>query len=265
MPGMNRQHIVRLEAQLERLVEGAFTHFFGKKVHAHDIALQLSRAMENAARAGHLGDPRRVAPDHYIICVTADVMSHLLHRQPALPELLSQHMVELATSAGYRLDNAPIIEFKTDSDLSPGKLVVQAYHTDRKRSTTALMQRVESPAASDAPINPQLLIHGRQPIPLQQSVVNIGRSRDNHIILDDVTVSRHHLQLRLRLGRFMLFDTQSQGGTFVNGVRVKEHALQTGDVIHIGSTQLVYTEDQPLSDTETGTYPSAGQNIPQDE
>lgn len=257
MRHMNTQHITQLEEQLERLVEGAFTQFFGKKVHAHDIALELSRAMEDAAIAGHPGDPRLVAPDHYIIFLNGDVLNHLLRRQPALAEILSQHMIELASNAGYRLDNVPMIEIQPDTALGTGKVIVQASHTDRRRNTTALLKRVEPASPTPAPINPQLLIHGGPPIPLQQDVINIGRSRDNHIILDDNTVSRRHLQIRLRLGRFMLFDTQSQSGTFVNGVRVKEHTLQAGDVIRIGNTQMVYMEDHPLSDTETGVYPTA--------
>ncbi len=258
---MNSQHITRLEEQLERLVEGAFTHFFGKKLHAHDIALELSRAMEDSAAAGHPGDPRPIAPDRYTIRLNSDILQHLLRRQPTLLDALSDHMVELATSAGYRLDNVPLIDLVTDDTLAAGKVFVQAEHTNRRRNTTAIMQRVDPLPAAPAPVNPQLLLHGRQPIPLQQDVINIGRSRDNHIIVDDVTVSRHHLQLRLRLGRFLLFDTQSQGGTFVNGVRVKEHTLQAGDVIHIGKTQLVYMEDHPLSDTETGVYPPAPETL----
>lgn len=262
MRRMNSQHITRLEEQLERLVEGAFTQFFGKKVHAHDIALELARAMEDAAAPGHPGDPRPIAPDRYTIFLNGDVLNHLLRRQPSLANILGQHMIELAANAGYRLNNVPLIEILPDANLGTGKVVVQAQHSDRRSSTTALMQRVEPPTLMPAPINPQLLIHGRPPIPLEQDVMNIGRSRDNHIILDDTTVSRHHLQIRLRLGRFMLFDTQSQGGTFVNGVRVKEHTLQAGDVIRIGNTQMVYMEDHPLGETETGVYPPAPPESP---
>ncbi len=252
---MKSQQIARLEEQLERLVEGAFTHVFGKKIQAHDIALELSRAMENNAEASHPGDPRPLAPDHYTIALNAETLDHLLRRQPRLSEILSQHMVELAAGAGYRLDNLPVIELQADGALAAGRLVVRARHTRRRQSTTALLQRVEPVETAPPPANPHLLVNGSQPIPLRQPILNIGRSRDNHIILDDATVSRHHLQLRLRQGRYMLFDTQSQTGTFVNGARVKEHALQAGDVIHIGSTRLVYMEDRPPGEAETGTYP----------
>ena len=72
-------------------------------------------------------------------------------------------------------------------------------------------------------------------------------------VVDDRAVSRYHLQLRLRFGRYTLFDIQSQGGTLVNEVKIKEHNLQTGDVIQIGNTRLVYMEDRPISDGQTQT------------
>ena len=97
---MKEQHIARLEAQLERLVESAFTHFFGKKIRAQDIAVQLARAMENGIEASSTDDTRPLAPDQYVIYMNPDVCQHLFERQPALPQVLSQHTVELASNAG---------------------------------------------------------------------------------------------------------------------------------------------------------------------
>jgi hypothetical protein len=255
MPNMNDQHIARLEAQLERLVEGAFAHLFGKKIRAQDIALQLARAMEDGAESS-TSDARPVAPDAYIIYVHPDVRAGLLQRQPALETILGQHMVELATNAGYRLNRNPVIELQADYNLGPAQLLVIASHTIRKTGTTAVLKRVEMPPPQPAPLNPQLLVDGYTAVPLTQEVINVGRSRDNHLVIDDPTVSRHHLQLRLRFGHYELFDTQSNAGTFVNDMRVKEHILQSGDVIRIGNTQIVYMEDHPMSDSQTSTSPT---------
>ena len=101
------------------------------------------------------------------------------------------------------------------------------------------------------PQNPQLIVNGETAIPLNSPIINIGRSRDNHIVLNDPYISRHHVQLRLRFGVYTLFDTQSQGGVLVNDVVVREHRLQPGDVIRIGKTQLVYFEDAPHLDEQT--------------
>ncbi len=249
---MNEQPIARLETQLERLVEGAFAHLFGRHARAQDLAVELARAMQEAASAGTTRDPRRIAPDHYRIHLTHQNRERLLHKQPALLERLSDHLLELATNLGYRMICTPTIELVTDDTITSPAFHVQAEHTQKKHSTTAVMKRVELPAFAK-PDNPQILIKGRTAINLVDDVVNIGRGHDNHIVIEDASVSRHHLQLRLRFGRYTLFDTESKGGTLVNHVRIREHTLQNGDVVQIGSTQFVYLEDTPLGETQTGT------------
>src|SRR5690606_19807961 len=93
---------------------------------------------------------------------------------------------------------------------------------------------------------------GEKVIPMNQALITIERSQETDIILEDPYVSRHHAQLRLRFGHYTLFDADSQSGTFVNDVRIREHRLQSGDVIRIGATSMVYMEDSPPSDHQTG-------------
>ncbi len=250
---MNEQHIARLESQLERLVESTFAHLFGKRVRAQDIALQLARAMEDNALSDPQSDVRPAAPDHYTILMPSEMRQQLLQNQPSLTRLLGEYLVELAMNAGYRLNMHPVVEIVGNDELKIGMITVVASHGKKKNSTTAVMQRVNIEIGPEAPRNPQLLIQGRPTIQLTLDVINIGRSRDNQIVIDDRSVSRYHLQMRLRFGRYTLFDTQSQAGTYVNNVRVKEHILQTGDVIQIGSTLLVYMEDHATSDGQTQT------------
>lgn len=253
MRRMNEQSLARFEANLERLIEGAFAHMFSKSVRAQDIALQLARAMEMGAESAHNSDPRLLAPDHYIIYMNPDARRRLLQRQPALAQILSQHMVELATDAGYLLSSVPEIELVADDKLGSGVVVVHPAHTNRPEHATAVMERIELPASDteELPRNAQLILNGEQTIPLREPVVNLGRSRENHVVLDDPFVSRHHGQLRLRFGRYTLFDVQSQAGTYVNDVRIREHTLQTGDVIRMGKMQLVYLEDDPGGESQT--------------
>jgi len=254
MNRMNEQNLSNFETQLERLIEGAFAQLFSKTVRAQDIALQLARAMEYEADLSDTNDPRPLAPDHYIIRTHPDIRASLLQRQPALAQILSQHMVELATENGFRLNTMPLIDFVTDDTLSTGDLMVAAEHINRHGNTTALFKREELPlvgAADEHPRNPQLILNGEQTIPIGTPVVNIGRSRENHVVLDDPYVSRHHAQMRLRFGRYTLFDIQSQTGTFVNDVRVREYRLQTGDVIRMGRMQMVYLEDDPHNESQT--------------
>lgn len=63
----------------------------------------------------------------------------------------------------------------------------------------------------------------------------IGRAYENDLRIEDSRVSRRHAEiLKLADGHFTLYDLDSKGGCYVNGVRVKEHRLQPGDVIVLG-------------------------------
>jgi hypothetical protein len=251
MRPMNDQAISRLEARLERLIEGAFAQLFSKTIRAQDIALHLSRAMENSIQPSTDGDPRPYAPDMYTIRLNPNVYDHLIARQPELASLLGQHLVELASSVGYRLHDVPTISIVAATNIETSELFVEARHRSGVVPATAVMKRIEMPETT-APKNPQLIINGEQTVPLSDTVINIGRSRDNQIVLNDPYASRHHVQLRLRFGVYTLFDTQSQGGVYVNDVVVREHRLQPGDVIRLGKTQMVYFEEPAAWQTETG-------------
>ncbi|MCA9912942.1 MAG: DUF3662 domain-containing protein [Anaerolineae bacterium] len=249
---MNEQRLARLEAHLEQLVEGAFAHIFGKTIRAQDIVLELARSLQANIRPSKSNRPE--APDSYTIFLHPDAHQTLLQQQPALPEVLSEYVVELAEQAGCKLVNTPVVVIQPDATITNPQFIIQAEHSGRQRSTTALMERVALGNDHLRPNNPQLVINGERSIQLESNLINIGRSRDNEIILDDSTVSRHHLQLRLRQGRYILFDTQSHSGTFVNNVAVKQHTLQNSDVIRVGGTQIVYLEDTLLGET-TGIIP----------
>jgi hypothetical protein len=254
MPYMNEQHISRLENQLERLVEGAFAQLFGNRIRIHDLAIEMARAMEDGLAADKRGQFAPIAPDHYTIHLHPTLRQQLVDRQPALLTHLSEYLVDMATSAGYRLTHTPTIEWVADAEGSESTVVVNAHHTIKKGGTTGVLKRVDVSPAIPPPLNAQFILNGKLTIALNGPIINVGRSRDNQVVIDDRSVSRYHLQLRLRHGRYLLFDTQSAGGTRVNEQTVKEHTLQNGDVIRIGNTQLIYVDDYQHHDGHTQAY-----------
>ncbi len=66
----------------------------------------------------------------------------------------------------------------------------------------------------------------------------IGRAWQNEIVLPDDRVSRRHGQLTTRHGALVYSDLGSTNGSFVNGVRVSEIALGSGDVVRLGNSTL---------------------------
>jgi pSer/pThr/pTyr-binding forkhead associated (FHA) protein len=83
---------------------------------------------------------------------------------------------------------------------------------------------------------------GTHVIPLESTLLTVGRGLNNDIILEDTRVSRHHAQLRYRARRFWVADLGSTNGSFVNGERITERALRSGDTLSLGGLELTYKE-----------------------
>ena len=78
-------------------------------------------------------------------------------------------------------------------------------------------------------------------------VVTVGRSPNAEIFLDDVTVSRHHADIRHGAQGWSIADAGSLNGTYVNRRRDEDHQLSGGDEIQIGKFRFVF-----LVGVETG-------------
>jgi pSer/pThr/pTyr-binding forkhead associated (FHA) protein len=78
---------------------------------------------------------------------------------------------------------------------------------------------------------------------LANEITSTGRHEASDILLDDVSVSRHHaIFTRTASGRVTLRDLNSLNGTYVNGERVEETALHSADEVQIGKFKLVFWE-----------------------
>lgn len=70
---------------------------------------------------------------------------------------------------------------------------------------------------------------------------SLGRSKSCDIVLRDATVSRSHAVLMRRESGWIITDTGSRSGTFVNGTKIKEPTqVLPGDSIAVGSTALQF-------------------------
>lgn len=71
----------------------------------------------------------------------------------------------------------------------------------------------------------------------------LGRHPNNTVQILDRIVSKEHCHIDLVDGRWLLRDLGSLNGSFVNGERITERALNPGDEISIGSTRIVFDPD----------------------
>jgi pSer/pThr/pTyr-binding forkhead associated (FHA) protein len=70
--------------------------------------------------------------------------------------------------------------------------------------------------------------------------VVIGRSKECDIHLADPNASRRHAEVRQEGSAYWLIDLDSTNGSSVNGHRTARAELSSGDVITIGSTELLF-------------------------
>lgn len=75
---------------------------------------------------------------------------------------------------------------------------------------------------------------------LDSELVTAGRHPDSDIFLDDVTVSRRHVEISKLGGVYRAKDLGSLNGTYVNKELVEDRELSDGDELQIGRFKLIF-------------------------
>jgi len=77
----------------------------------------------------------------------------------------------------------------------------------------------------------------------QGSVITIGRLPDNGLQIDNLAVSGHHARVYWDTDHFVVEDTHSLNGTYVNNQRVGKQPLKDNDAILIGKHSIVFKDE----------------------
>jgi signal transduction histidine kinase len=88
---------------------------------------------------------------------------------------------------------------------------------------------------------------------LEEAILRLGRDKSSAIHLHDTEVSRHHAEFRRTHREYTVSDLNSSNGTFVNGKRVRQHLLASGDQVQAGATLMLYTGPSEESDDSIGS------------
>ena len=75
---------------------------------------------------------------------------------------------------------------------------------------------------------------------LEADLTTVGRHSAADILLDDVTVSRQHVEVERSGDRYRVKDTGSLNGTYLTGDRIESGWLDDGDVLQVGRFKLVF-------------------------
>lgn len=82
------------------------------------------------------------------------------------------------------------------------------------------------------------LLHPIKQIPIQvwtfpdESIIRIGRSTDNQVVLYSAVVSRHHVELR-QTGQAWEVVNLGTNGTYLDGKRITQETITDGSIIRL--------------------------------
>lgn len=89
------------------------------------------------------------------------------------------------------------------------------------------------------------LILDTQIITIDKSPFKIGRALENDLVIQEASLSRYHAEIHRQDRQYQLVDLDSSGGSFLNGKRISQTPLESGDSIVLSGTALVFVDNAP--------------------
>lgn len=238
-------NLSELEARLQTLIEVDLLNVLPNKKVEDVIIQKLAAAIQHNTFATSLG---ATAPDVFTLVMHPETAKNW--QDEKILTVILQSLLVVAREAGLRFTISPTVTISTDGNIPINDATVIASHrvetmaeTNANPMNNNEEQKMEE--GEHIPENAFLIVEGVKVFPLTLPVVNIGRKLDNQLIIDDPRVSRNHAQLRSIKGRYVVFDLNSTGGTFVNGQRTSQSVLYPGDVISLAGVALIFGQDNP--------------------
>ncbi|HMM94375.1 DUF3662 and FHA domain-containing protein [Phycicoccus sp.] len=267
----------RLEAGIERAVQGTFARHLRSAVHPVEIASNIRRAMDDRAVTS---SGRAIVPNVFVIELSPSDFDRLQPDLRSVEDDLVAAAEEHCDGQHYQPAGPIDIVFEEHDDLETGVFRLRPSKASRPRATGMTgQQRAARPAPAPVPVEappvagtpdedddqptrpnaqqapparprrvnpadrPWLDVDGER-YPLMGAMTILGRDDSADIILDDPGISRRHSELRVTTDgpHFVtsVRDLGSTNGTFVNGERITSTHLEDGDRITVGRTSITF-------------------------
>jgi len=237
-----------IESRLQNLIEVHIVKYMPGPSYRDRISRQLAEALRSNLATQSLDENTNVLPHQFQLIVHPSMMSQW-QKDPRLVEGLTKIFRLVASEIGVRFDGILAINISGDPLVEIDDVRIRGQKTNAVADTQDMRPNDDPDAPSRAAF---LIVGGTKVFTLNQAVTNIGRRLDNHLVVDDPRVSRYHAQIRYVRGRFIIFDLNSTGGTYVNGQRINQSVLYPGDVISLAGLPIVFGQDNPPPSIHTG-------------
>jgi DNA-binding SARP family transcriptional activator len=219
-------------------VEAFATAMMEEKVQAHIAHAEAEIVCGRGE--GIIGELEKLAAEHsFREPLWAQLISayYLSDRQSDALEAFQRLKASLADELG--IDPSPALQELHGKVLRQEHLDVGDAATTTAAATLMRIDRSAANAVSDSAA--QLRNASGRVYPLHGAATRIGRSTDNHIVLDGVEVSRHHAVILDTGSSYVITDLGSANGVQVNGHPIQTTAtLADTDRIRMGDHEFIF-------------------------
>ena len=258
---------------MRQLFEGGIVSLLGARIQPVDIARRLADHMEDNRR---VGAGRLYVPNRYRVYMAPETLADFSEYESGLEDELATFLSTRARESKFSFIGRVNVKLMADPAMKRERLRIDADLVDgggnlldaEGQSQHTAQIQLPKKSARNGPPN-LILRFGSRSIPLlpnmgdgtsgtkaagsgpdkdssadsnnaqyESTGVSIGRALDNDLILDEVSVSRHHARISARGANWMLEDQGSTHGSFINGHQVTASLLRPGDRIQLGSVIL---------------------------
>jgi len=239
-----------VEKRLQSLIEVHLTRYLPGPTYQDRIAQRISEALYACPAIQETGK----TPNEFALIVHPSTLDQW-NKEPMLMQGLTRIFRLVMDELGVKFETSPTLTIVTDPQVEIDDLRIRMLKNVNVAETQDMKeggdQMDDAPPAKPA----FLIVGGTKVFTVQTAVTNIGRRLDNHLVVNDPRVSRYHAQIRCARGRFIIFDLNSTGGTYVNGQRTNQSVLYPGDVISLAGLPIIFGQDNPPNLPVSGTIP----------
>ena len=230
-----------VQEALEKVLRNSFRHLDLRDRPVEEFTRQFANEAIGAARVNP--DGREFGPDQFTLSVHPEGTIQISQLSDDLQMDLARDFRLALQQSGFLFAREIHFTLATDPTLPQDGFRIIGWHSSNPLGLQGEITAIEEYDTDRPPAGAFLVVEGKRHFQLTTPLVTIGRRLDNDLVLDDPRVSRQHLNLIANRGRYVLHDLNSTAGSYVNGIKVKKHSLQPGDVINIATVELIYGED----------------------
>ena len=247
-----------IESKIEGLFEGVFGRAFRTHVQPIELARKLGKEMDDHRT---VSVSRVYVPNEYSVYLSTQDRKQFSGYEPSLVAELQEYLAEHARRERYSLLTPPRVLVLTDDDLAVGEFGIgtrlvadeasaeappppdlpleQPEHTMVYRAPAQETEPEPEPESKPEPPQATVTFDRKTRVVSAPRAV-LGRSRECDVRLPDANSSRRHAEIRYEDETWWIVDLGSTNGTLVNGKRAKRERLREGDVVTLGSTDIVF-------------------------